>query len=201
MFNVPGGRVNSVRNSFLSRIQATCNALLKEAPETDFFYSLSSFRSQVFKFANSAGTGWKEITRTSLVLQRYSVTSQPARGFVFDPGIKWRVCYCPVQCPVSTTRDWRDCDCDVTLPRAQFLPDVSRESSCPVEIPCARPKRHKIGVATTSSFSWERDVWPGNGTQASSTENLWAILQESANELRTVSSIEQLTRQVQKAWI
>ena len=31
-------------------------------------------------------------------------------------------------------------------------------------------------------------------------ENLWAILQESANELGTVPSVEQLTRQVQKTW-
>ena len=55
MFHVPGGRVNSVRNSFMSRIPATCDALLKKAPETDFFYSPSSFRSQVLKFANSEG--------------------------------------------------------------------------------------------------------------------------------------------------
>ena len=33
-------------------------------------------------------TGWKEITRTSIVLQRHSATSQHARGFVFDSGIK-----------------------------------------------------------------------------------------------------------------
>ena len=58
MFHVPGGRVKSVRNSFLSRIPATCNALLKKVPETDFFYSPSSFRSQVLKFANSEGTYW-----------------------------------------------------------------------------------------------------------------------------------------------
>ena len=56
MFHVPGGRVNSVRNSFLPRIPATCNALLKKAPETDFFCSPFSFRSQVLKSAKSEGT-------------------------------------------------------------------------------------------------------------------------------------------------
>ena len=45
-----------MRYSFLSRIPATCNALLKKAPESDFFYSPSAFRSQVFKFANSVVT-------------------------------------------------------------------------------------------------------------------------------------------------
>ena len=48
-------------------------------------------------------------------------------------------------------------------------------------------------------FSWVPDTWAGNDTEASSTENLWAILQESANELRAVPGAEQLTRQVQKA--
>ena len=31
--------------------------------------------------------------------------------------------------------------------------DASKDSSCPLEIPCARPKRHRTGVATTCSFS------------------------------------------------
>ena len=39
-----------------------------------------------------------------------------------------------------------------------------------------------------------------NVTETSSTENLWAILQESAKELQTVLRVKQLTRQLQEAW-
>ena len=45
-------------------------------------------------------TGWKEITRTSIVLQRHSVTSQSARGFAFDPGIMTRLL---LPCPPHVT--------------------------------------------------------------------------------------------------
>ena len=53
----------------------------------------------------TGSTGWKEIMRTSIVLHRYSVTSQSAMGFIFDPGINWRVCYCPAH---HTWLTWRD---------------------------------------------------------------------------------------------
>ena len=64
----------------------------------------SEKRSQKWNTLDWVCTGWKEITRTSIGLQRYSATSQSSRGFVFDPGIKCRVYYCPVhitwlQCP------------------------------------------------------------------------------------------------------
>ena len=49
-------------------------------------------------------------------------------------------------------------------------------------------------------FFCVRDVWLGNITETSSTENLWAILQESTKELQTVFSVKQLIRQLQKAW-
>jgi len=55
LFRVPGGRVNSVRSSFLSRLPATCNRLLQEMPETDFFCS-TTIKSQAFKFACSEGS-------------------------------------------------------------------------------------------------------------------------------------------------
>ena len=48
-------------------------------------------------------------------------------------------------------------------------------------------------------FFCVRYVWPGNVTETSSTENFWAILQESAKELQTVISVKQFTRQLQEA--
>ena len=47
-------------------------------------------------------------------------------------------------------------------------------------------------------FLWVRDIWHGNSTEANSTENLWAILWESANELQTVPGVERLIGQRQK---
>ena len=93
-------------------------------------------------------TGWKESTRTSIVLRRHSAASQNARRFVFDSGIKWHVCYCPAH---HTRLKWLWLWRDVTT--RTIFPYASKESSCPIEIPRARPKRHKTGDATTCSFS------------------------------------------------
>ena len=56
LFHVPGGRVNSVRNGFLSRLPETCNRALQNLPEADFFGPSGIGRSSVFKFVvNESG--------------------------------------------------------------------------------------------------------------------------------------------------
>ena len=55
LFHVPTGRVNSVKNSFMLRLPATCNELLRSTPEADFFYPPSAFKSFVRTFGSSAG--------------------------------------------------------------------------------------------------------------------------------------------------
>ena len=111
-------------------------------------------------------TGWKEITQTSIVLQRQSVISESTyKGFVFDPGIKWRICYCHAH------HTWLR-DRDVTWPRdqAHYRAKIpAQPSSCPMELPCAQPKTRKIGVAATcSSSGWE--MFDLGTAQANSTE-------------------------------
>lgn len=56
LFHVPGGRVNSVKNSFLSRLPDTCNAMLQDVPEADLFYSPSSFNAHLSTFVRSRGS-------------------------------------------------------------------------------------------------------------------------------------------------
>ena len=115
-------------------------------------------------------TGWKENTRTSIVLQRHSVTSQSARGFAFDPGIKWRVCYFPVHHTWLTWLwSWRE------ITTRTILPDASKESSCPVEFPCARPKRRKIGAPTTCSFSGCEVFDPGTAQKPVPLKTSWRL--------------------------
>ena len=56
LFHMPGGRVNSVHNGFLSRLPETCNRALQNLPEADFFGPSGIGRSSIFKFVvNESG--------------------------------------------------------------------------------------------------------------------------------------------------
>ena len=118
---------------------------------------------EVYLFTTEEATEWKENMRTSIVLERHSVTSQSARGLVFDPDIKWRV-WLPR--PPHVT----DVTVIVTWPHVLSRQMPARPSSCPMEIPCARPKRRKTGVALQqTALFWVRDAWPGSSTETHST--------------------------------
>ena len=56
LFHEPFGRVNTVKNGFISRIPGICNRFLHENPSVDFFHPSKSFRSDLDKFANGQGT-------------------------------------------------------------------------------------------------------------------------------------------------
>ena len=56
LFNVPFGRVNTVKSSFLTRLPLTCNRFLQEEPTADLFHQSRTFRSDVYRFARGQGT-------------------------------------------------------------------------------------------------------------------------------------------------
>lgn len=56
LFHEPFGRVNTVKNSFITRLPMTCNKFLHQTPSADFFHSSKSFDTDVVKFTHEQGT-------------------------------------------------------------------------------------------------------------------------------------------------
>ena len=53
LFYEPFGRVNTVKNSLVSRIPRTCNLFLQHNPSLDFFHSSASFRRDALEYGCS----------------------------------------------------------------------------------------------------------------------------------------------------
>ena len=47
---------------------------------------------------------------------------------------------------------------------------------------------------------WEKGIWPGNSPDLNQNRNLWAIVQNSVNEMDVATNIKMLENQVKLAW-